>query len=199
MKGNWNIIVAIILAIIGIVWIIATIVTNGKLNSATGWYLTNATITNSVAQPVIQATDYTSVQASQIQLNNTTSSYIPRIVYTYTINGKNYQSNQVFYGVEQILNSSQIIPFMDKYRVGTTIPIYYNPANPQQAYIILSAHASYWGIILGIILILIAIWLYYYDRIKFSTSGIKISPASETSIGIKTFKKNNDAKIGYLY
>ena len=201
--SNVNTIIAVILAILGIVLIVQNFLNNRRLANVENWYLTNATVVNAVAQPATPAAGHVPVDPSNItHIPDTTVRFIPRVVYKYTINGKEYQSNQIFYGGEPQLNSSEIGPFMDKFRVGTTIPIYYNPADAQQSYVVVSGHQNYWGIIFGVVLILLAFWALNYDKVKISSHGLDITSETPnlTEMGATTVTRtNNGATVGRLY
>lgn len=200
-KSQLNIIIAVILAILGIILIIQNIVQNQRLVSLGNWFLTNGIVINAVAQPATAPAGHVpTVSVNVYQIPDSTARYIPRIVYKYTVNGKEYQSNQLFYGGEPELSSSEIAPFMDKFRVGSAIPVYYNPSDPQQSYVILSKYRNYWGIVFGIILILLAFWVLNSDRIKITSQGIDITSEtpSLTEMG-PTVRTNSGGWVGRLY
>lgn len=202
-KNEVNIIIAVILAIIGIVLIVQTIIQNRRLGNIDSWFLTNATVVNAVAQPVTTAAGHVPVDATNItHIPDTTARYTPRVVYKYNVNGKEFQSNQVFYGGDPQLNSTEITAFMDKFRIGSTIPIYYNPADPQQSYVVVTGHQSYWGIIFGVVLILLAFWVLNYDKIKISSHGVDITSETPnlTDMGPRPIAvTNTGATVGQLY
>lgn len=197
-KGSLNIIIAVILAILGIVLIIQNIVQNRRYNNIRNWFLTNAIVVNAVAQPVTSSAGFVPVDPNNITLiADATARFIPQVIYRYNVNGIEFESNQLFYGKEQQLSSSEITNFMDKFRVGSTIPIYYNPSNPRESYVIVSGGQNYWGIIFGIILVILAFWVMNRNRIKISSSGIDIM--SETPNLTEMGPVQIPGTIGRLY
>jgi hypothetical protein len=77
------------------------------------------------------------VVMSSVQRKHTGRSYsnYPVVVYLYQVNGQQYQSQRIKAG-EQFLNvrlSGQAEATVQKYPIGSTVAIYYNPSNPAES------------------------------------------------------------------
>ncbi|MBI5825209.1 MAG: DUF3592 domain-containing protein [Chloroflexi bacterium] len=73
---------------------------------------------------------------SSVQSHRTgrSRSIYPVVVYTYSVHGKSYQSQRIKAG-EQFLNvriSGQAQATVNRYPIGTTVTVYYNPSNPAE-------------------------------------------------------------------
>lgn len=77
------------------------------------------------------------VVMSSVQSKHTGKSYshYPVVVYLYQVNGQQYQSQRIKAG-EQFLNvrvAGQAEATVQKYPIGSTVTVYYNPSNPTEA------------------------------------------------------------------
>lgn len=77
------------------------------------------------------------VVMSSTQRKRTGRSYsdYPVVVYLYQVNGRQYQSQRIKAG-EQFLNvrlSGQAEATVQKYQIGSTVTVYYNPSNPAES------------------------------------------------------------------
>lgn len=63
------------------------------------------------------------------------TSYFPNITYQYTINGQQYTNNTYAQRPSLINNKAIIQRILNNYPVGSTVTVYYNPNNPQEAYL----------------------------------------------------------------
>ncbi len=77
------------------------------------------------------------VVMSSVQRKHTGRSYsnYPVVVYIYSVNGQQYQSQRIKAG-EQFLNVrviGQAEATVTRYPIGSTITVYYNPANPAES------------------------------------------------------------------
>lgn len=169
--GKWFIvenIVALILLIIGVVWLIVTLIYNSKVNAIYKWPRVQATIVYTYISSTensgnnILNTHYTHNQFSNEDLDK--AIYIPHIIYQYNINGTNYQSNRITFGEPKKYNAIDIQAIMSTFTPGTHVLIYYNPNNPYESYIY-NGTTSATGIIWGVIFILLALILVYYANV----------------------------------
>lgn len=74
------------------------------------------------------------VMMSSVQSGHRGSRY-PVVVYQYEVNGKSHQS-QIIKAGEQYLNISfagQAQEIVNRYPIGTTVTVYYNPDNPAES------------------------------------------------------------------
>lgn len=162
--ANWgeyftvNNIVALILGIIGLVWLIHGIWRNSKINKINSWPKINARIIGAVAQ--LASDKNVLVDPKNIQIVDNSAKYIPNVTYEYQIGNMMYKSSSIVYDGEKSYSATDTKMIMDKLIVGSVIPIYYDPNNFSESYIYNNTH-SYIGIIIGIILIVIAAYLGY--------------------------------------
>jgi hypothetical protein len=73
-----------------------------------------------------------SVQSSYTGKSHST---YPVVVYSYSVNGQNYQSQRIKAG-EQFLNvrvAGQAQATVKRYPIGATVTVYYDPANPAES------------------------------------------------------------------
>ena len=160
-----NIVVAI-LAIIGLVWLITSIWRNWKIGRINNWPKVNAVVVNSVVEPEKVSSNFGSTYLDPRYLLGTTDSstkFIPRILYRYNINGREYQSNNVIYGPDKAYNSLDIKTLMGNIGPGSTIQVYYNPDNPGETYV-LNGTPNYMGALLGLILLALAGAIAYHHN-----------------------------------
>lgn len=159
---GWNI-AALIIAIIGLIWLIYASWFNSKIESIRRWPRTKATVVNAVVSPEQVRGSGTSYLDPRFVtgLIDTRTKYIPEILYTYNVAGKNYESSNFIYGGPKALNALDIKTTMQHIQPNSTIDIYYNPNNPAESYVY-NGVKSYTGIWMGIIMLLIAGAIYYY-------------------------------------
>jgi len=77
------------------------------------------------------------VMMSSVQRTQTGKSFsdFPVVVYVYQVNGRQYQSQRIRAG-EQFLNvrlHGQPQATVQKYPIGSTVTVYYNPAKPEES------------------------------------------------------------------
>lgn len=154
-------IIAIILAVIGLIWVIYGIWRNSKINKINSWPKTNARIIGSVLQPSNDKS--VMIDPTNIAVINKSLRYIPRVTYEYTIGNTLYQSNSVVYSGQHTYDANAIAHIMSKLMPGSVIPIFYNPNNFSESYIY-NGVSSYTSIGIGLILLLLAAYLAYYHK-----------------------------------
>lgn len=155
---NVRSIISIILAIVGLVWLINTIWRNMKLNRVKSWPKANATVVLSSVIPSNHIAGTAPLNPQTITIANNNLTYTPNVVYSYTVNGKEYKSEKVLYIGNPSYNARDIVNLMTQLRQGATVPVYYNPENPTEAFVF-NVKPSYTGIIGGIILLLLAAFI----------------------------------------
>jgi hypothetical protein len=183
-------IIAIILAIIGIVWLIYSIWRNWKVRAISSWPKTDAMVVNVAAQPANNNAGNVYIEPSNIIVTTgDNAQYIPRILYAYRVGGKEYQSNNLVYSGSDTYNAFQTKMMVGQLQPGSTIPIFYNPSNHSEAYVY-NGQTNYWGILGGIILILIAAAIGYHHASKTKTT-IKTDVYSPSLTDIDNASKRN--------
>lgn len=159
-------IIAIIIFIIGLVWLIWAAVYNARVSTISKWPRVEAKIVSSYIEAQSGDDNTTLIDpyaVAQLNLNPTRAIYTPYIVYQYTVNGFLYQSSNIFYGGKKKYNGFDIQLFMKMFSPGTIINVYYNPKNFSEAYIY-DGTKSYVGIVWGVIFIIIAIVIFFYHN-----------------------------------
>lgn len=160
-------IVVVILAIIGLVWLISALWRNWKIGRINNWPKTNATVINSVVEPEeVTRSGLAYLDPRYLSAaTDTSTKYIPRILYRYTINGQEYQSNDVMYGGDQAFNALDIKTIMGNIGPGSTILVYYNPNDLNESYV-LNGTQNYMGVLIGLALLAIAAAIGYNHNIS---------------------------------
>ena len=154
-----NNIVALILGIIGLIWLIHGLWRNWKINKISTWPKTNAVVLNAVAEPANNNAGNVYIDPSTIiATTNDNAQYIPRVVYRYRVGNRDYQSTNVVYSGAKSYNALDIKTLLGQVYPGATIPIYYNPNNHAESYIY-NGNKSWTGVIIGLALLLIAAYL----------------------------------------
>ena len=160
-------IVVVILAIIGLIWLISAAWRNWKISSIRSWPKTNASVINALVEPE----NVSSISGSNlldhrylVSTDNSTK-YIPRVLYRYTVNGREYQSTNVVYGGEKAYNSFDIKTMMGHITPGSTVQVYVNPNDHNESYIY-NGTAAYMGILMGLVLLAIAAAIGYHHNVN---------------------------------
>lgn len=151
--------VALIIAIIGIIWIIHTLWMNSRINNVKNWTRVDAQITKIGAEAVNAPKGVAWLVPSEINPNSN-QKYIPHVIYKYTVNGQTYERDGIEYNNNAKLNGIQTQNLLNLFPVGSTVKIYVNPANPTEAWIY-PGKPSYTGLWLGILLFVAAAFFAY--------------------------------------
>jgi hypothetical protein len=84
--------------------------------------------------------------------DGTTTSYSPRITYTYSVSGQQYASDQVVIGARRHYPSQARAEAKLAYQPGQQVTVYYNPDKPSQAVLEVGATRGAWGtLLIGIV------------------------------------------------
>jgi len=87
----------------------------------------------------------------------------PLVQYKYTVNGVNYSSNRVRFGVISTSDGGYANEVVNRYPVGKTVKVYYNPDNPSEALLEPGiTWIEYLPILFGLIFILIGIVFLFF-------------------------------------
>lgn len=118
----------------------------GKVNAANDWPST----TGKVLFATVEARRSRSGQSGY------STSYYPKIVYEYEVNGQRFHSDRFNLGWEVGRGwQSGVQKTVERFPVGSLVPVYYNPAKPDESALEKSAPAS--NIFLFIALLIVAI------------------------------------------
>ena len=157
---NIYIIIALIIGIIGLIWLINTLWRNWKISKFRSWPRARATVVNVLAVPTDGkiAVDPRNIIAT----TNNSVRYVPKILYVYEVNGREYRSDNVFYHGPDSLNAVDTKMLLGQIYPNNIITILYNPSNPNDAYIY-NGTQNNTGIIIGVILLLLSGFLFYQN------------------------------------
>ena len=165
-------VVALILIIVGLIWLVQTMRKNNKIKEIRTWPKANATVISAVAEPVNrgQGSPFLDPQHLVPKKGDNTQ-YRPIVVYRYRAGGNEYQSNNVIYAGKKSYNTLETKVMLGQLHPGGNVQVYYNPKNNDESYIYNGIQDNK-GIIWGIIFILIGLALGYYGSKKNGTIKI---------------------------
>lgn len=164
-----NNIIALILGIIGLILIIRGIWINWTIDKIKSWPKTKATVLSVMIKQLDN--DINNIYLTPKQISDEPykfGRYIPKIIYSYTVNGVKYESDTVIYPAISSYSYDKVVSIVGNLKDNNTIEVYYDPKNPNKSYII-TGKREYSGLIIGIILVIIAVYLgYYRGHLKFN-------------------------------
>jgi hypothetical protein len=163
-------IIGIILVIIGIILLIYGILRNYIISNVAKWPKTNAVVVSAYAVPV-GTNEH--VNPQNININNNNILYVPKITYEYSVNGKKYMSSNVVFSEDNAYNAIDTKALFSNISPNSVISVYYDPMDPSISYIY-NGKYKYTTIVLGVVVILIAIIVFWYYNKK---SGECMSPS----------------------
>jgi hypothetical protein len=89
---------------------------------------------------------------------STNTSYSPHVRYSYRVGGADYSSTKISFGFGVgSSNYNKAQQWLAGYPQGKQVPVYYDPANPQNAVLERAARGSTTGYVLGVIFIALGI------------------------------------------
>lgn len=175
-----NNIIAVILIIVGLIWLIHGLLRNRKINRINSWPKVNAYVLNSFAEPANNSAGDVYIDPRYLLAYiNDSAKFIPRVIYRYRLNGIEYQSDNVIYSGYTSYDSLNVKTLLGHITTGSTIPVFYNPNDPKESYIY-NGDKSYSGIVIGLILLAAGGYLVYnhFNKNKYG-KGVK----TRTKIG----------------
>jgi hypothetical protein len=137
----------IIVIIVGLGFIIAALVTNGRVKAAENWPATIGTVLRSeIKEYITRGTGITN------------TSYEPVVHYQYNLMGKTYAGKRLGFGPTRMKNyeAQQVT---DKYLSGSQVSVHYNPNKPEESVLEVSSRSSKTFIVLGGIFVAIGLIL----------------------------------------
>src|SRR5690625_2656645 len=187
-------IAALILAIVGIIWLIKDIHHNVKVNQIKKWPKVQANVIAAWAVPANSAAGNIPINPSNPQVTNTSAKYKPKVNYVYQVNGRRYSSHNFAYDSDNSYNSYEINQLMDGIEPNSTIRVYYNPSKPSESYIY-NGTTSYTGIVISIIMLFLAAYLFCF----FGHFCDRFQVKSSTKSPLDKLKKyfNKDKSTGF--
>lgn len=150
--------VVLILAVIGIIWLLNNLWTNWKVSRVNNWPKTDATIQRIYATPMKKGDDanvYITPDDIGVVTNNSMRFKI-NALYTYNVDGKTYQSDKLVYYGKNEFTAADTKAILAKLQQGSVVPVFYNPIMNSEAYLY-NGNMNWTGTVIGIVFILIAI------------------------------------------
>lgn len=91
--------------------------------------------------------------------------YVPAIKYSYTVEGNPYQAERIGNGIYIGMTRNAVSHWTKRFPTGTTLPVYYNPADPSDAVLEPTSNSNIIGFGVGLVIDVLAIffvvdWLY---------------------------------------
>ncbi len=131
----------------GVVSIIAGIKARKKGKASQSWPNTGGVITNAWIEE----------KTSQDEDGDTSTSYYPKWQYTFQAGGYEYTSQRISYGAEKGYGRrGKAQEELDKFPANSRVRVYYDPQDPNESVLRRGAKGTLWGVIIGIILIIVS-------------------------------------------
>ncbi|MFN8528053.1 MAG: DUF3592 domain-containing protein [Anaerolineae bacterium] len=120
-------------------------------------------------------------------------SYYPRVVYEYAVNGARFQGRRVVLGSEIGLGNYNAVErkVHERYPVGATVQVYYNPNEPREAALELSAPANNVYLIIAAVILVILI---FTSAIMFGAQGVAGNVVNQILNGAVPAEASNGGK-----
>ena len=135
------VLVPAILALVGAWMIFSSIRTRRDAERAATWPTAPGTVTSAEMQIH---------RSHNSRTHTTTTTYEPRVEYTYTVMGTPYSGKRVCFGLRSFAHDkAQAI--LDRYPAGQAVPVYYNTENPADSVLDLAAPNTTTTLVFGII------------------------------------------------
>jgi len=146
-------IVPVVLLLVGLLFVIIGLIQKLRGNVASKWPSVSGVMLKSELFEHITKTKTASNRIS------TFSSYEPLVEYRYDVGGKLLTGNRIAFGLTR-LPLAKAQEFVDKYPVGASVPVYYNPKSVQESRLDVSAANATPSLIIGAILAVVGlVWL----------------------------------------
>ena len=131
---------AAILIVVGAAFIVVGLVSKQRANAASTW-------------PTIQGTIFKSELIRHVTRNSgiVSTSYEPKVEYQYSVMGQTYTGKRLAFGTMRV-KYEQGEQLMSRYREAAQVPVYYNPAKPEESLLELAAMGSGVYLVIGIIM-----------------------------------------------
>jgi|LSQX01.3.fsa_nt_gb hypothetical protein len=98
--------------------------------------------------------------------DGTRVSYVPEALFGYAVEGSSYTGKRIEFGMEPSFNVREKAEnFLTPYPTGSTVTVFYNPENPQEAVLLQSMRKKVVGLIAGIVLLVLGAFLIIYAGI----------------------------------
>jgi hypothetical protein len=148
--------VALILIVLALVVIAWNLYKHWKDGQVKSWPKARGRILEALVKPVDspvgteyrRASDIRPVTGSQVR-------YQPVVTYTYQVSGSTYRNKELMYNGPDSYSDVDIKTLMGRFETGNTVPVLYNPSNPDESYLYVG-DVDWWPLWLGVVLLLLA-------------------------------------------
>jgi hypothetical protein len=131
---------------VGIWLILRSVRERKKVGESANWPSVTGVITDSSINKNISASE-----------DDNIPSYSPSISYSYQIGGKDYESKRLMFGAKQSGSYKSAAAVADRYPVGASTPVFYNPADPAEVVLERQSKSSTVALILGIVFLTLSL------------------------------------------
>lgn len=133
-----------ILGIIGIVLIILYFRNKSKSKASQAW----PSVTGQIVERKV------TVNTSYDEDGISSTSYLPQITYTYTVNGLDYEAHRFAFGSTPSFNSNKKAEeFLLPYSQGAAVRVFYNPEKPGESVLTQAMRNMTAGLVVGIVFV----------------------------------------------
>lgn len=143
----------VVLGIIGIVLIILYLRNKSKSKASQSW----PSVEGQIVERKVK------VSTSTDEDGFTSTSYLPQITYSYTVDGTVYESHRVAFGSTPSYNANQKAEeFLTPYVEGASVKVFYNPEKPGESVLNQTMRSMTAGLVVGIIFVVITVCLFCF-------------------------------------
>jgi len=151
MEINW---VFVIVTAVGVYITISAFISRSKANASQNWSGTQGTVRESNVQ----------VKESYDSDDGTTTTYSPHVRYAYTVNRQAYESGRIHFGSGKTTRRAAE-EAINRYPAGSTVMVYYDPQNPQQAVLERRSGSGWLQFAIGIVMAVGGLYMAVKDLI----------------------------------
>ena len=133
-----------ILGIIGIVLVILYFRNKSKSKASQAW----PSVTGQIVERKVK------VDTSYDEDGMSSTTYLPQVTYSYTVNDTVYESNRVAFGsTPSYASNKKAEEFLTPYVQGASIQVFYNPEKPEESVLTQTMRSMTAGLIVGIVFV----------------------------------------------
>ncbi len=125
---------------IGILLIFKSVNDKKKVGASASWPSTPGSITRSSIAESVSTSD-----------DDNITHYYPQLTYKYQVAGTTYEGKRIMFGAVESGSHTKAQTTITRYPVGTSVSVYYNPADPKEAVLERQSKSSNIMLILGIV------------------------------------------------
>lgn len=140
-----------VLGIIGIVLVILYFRNKSKSKASQSW----PSVTGQIIERKVK------VDTSYDEDGMSSTSYLPQVTYSYSVNGTVYESNRVAFGsTPSFASNKKAEAFLTPYLQGANVQVFYNPEKPEESVLTQTMRSMTAGLIVGIVFVVAMVCLF---------------------------------------